>query len=258
MYKILLVDDEELILKSLSYLTDWGKFGFCIADTASSGKEAYEKITELEPDLVMTDIRMQGFGGLELMQMVKAQKPEIQFIILSGYAEFTYAKKALEMGAAGFAVKPFQQEEIESYLKKVKAALDQQKKLNRTLKSLEEQKAQTARNGQTEERKNQTWLELVSYVEEHYMEDISPGALAERFHVNAAYVSQLFKKEKGITCTEYLTGLRIRRACRLLRMTDDKVTEIAGKVGFRDYFYFTRVFKKIMGMSPSEYRGDEE
>lgn len=259
MYKILLVDDEELVLMSLSHVVEWEKYGFCVAGTAASGKEAYEKIRQLQPDLVMTDICMQGVGGLELIQLVKREKPEIRFIILSGYAEFAYAKKALELGAAGYCLKPFDEVEIISYLKKIKSELDQDKKLVRKA-ALEEAKEKTEQADKAKKQRasgqNPTYVALAAYVNEHYMEDISPQSLAELFHINVSYLSQLFKKESGITYTEYLTNLRIKHACRLLGTTDAKIADIAEKVGFRDYFYFTRVFKKVMDMSPSEYRGE--
>lgn len=252
MYKILLVDDEELVLKSLSHMVEWEKYGFYIVGTASSGKEAYEKVMKLDPDLIMTDIRMQGIGGLELIQLIKQEKEGLLFLILSGYAEFAYAKKALELGAVGYCLKPFQEEEIISYLKKVKEELDKRrvgKRKKEEIISKEKKEAKTAS-------KNQTYVEILNYVNEHYMEDISPQMLAEHFHINTSYLSQLFKKESGITFTEYLTALRIKHACRLLGTTDEKIAVIAEKVGFHDYFYFTRVFKKVMNMSPGEYRGE--
>lgn len=256
MYKILLVDDEELVLKSLSHAVDWEKQGFYIAGTASSGKEAYEKIQTLQPDLVLTDIRMQGLGGLELVQIVKKENPDIRFIMLSSYAEFAYAKKALELGVVGYCLKPFEETEIVNYLKKVREELRQQGK-QQALEPPEEKKGgEKEIKKRKAESKNQTYLELMAYVNEHYAEDVSPQVLAERFHINVSYLSQLVKKESGITYTEYLTNLRIKQACRLLGTTDEKIADIALQVGFRDYFYFTRVFKKVMKMSPGEYRGD--
>lgn len=254
MYKILLVDDEELVLKSLLHTVEWEKYGFSVIDMALSGKEAYEKTMDLKPDLVMTDIRMQGIGGLELIQMVKQERPDTFFCILSGYAEFAYAKKALELGAIGYCLKPFQEEEIVAYLRKIKTELDNRKKTERATQVQENEKAEIKKRKNSV--KNQTYIDIMDYVNEHYMEDISPQILAERFHINVSYLSQLLKKESGITYTEYLTKLRIKHACRLLGTTDTKIGEIAEKVGFHDYFYFTRVFKKTMNMSPSEYRGE--
>lgn len=251
MYKILLVDDEELVLKSLMHTVEWETYGFTIAGTASSGKEAYEKIMELEPELVLTDIRMSGIGGLELIQLVRQEKPEICFVILSGYAEFAYAKKAMELGAVGYCLKPFQEEEIAGYLKKIKEKLDKEKKEEKSARlEMPERKEKKERKNV----KNQTYVEMSKYVNAHYMDEIPPQKLAEIFHINVSYLSQLFKKESGITYTEYLTNLRIKQACRLLGTTDTKIVDIAEMVGFHDYFYFTRVFKKVMGMSPTEYR----
>lgn len=256
MYRILLVDDEELVLKSLAHTVEWEDYGFSIGGTASSGKEAYEKALELKPELVMTDIRMQGIGGLELIQMVKRELPGTRFIILSGYAEFAYAKKAMELGAIGYCLKPFEDQEIISFLKRVKTELDQERR--NTAEAAPDSSDRKPKKEKTEKSasKNQTYLELVEYVNLHYMEEVTPAALAEKFHINISYLSQLFKKESGVTYTEYLTDLRIRQACRLLCSTDAKIADVAEMVGFHDYFYFARVFKKVMNMSPGEYRGE--
>lgn len=252
MYNILLVDDEELVLKSLVHTVEWEKYGFHITDMVCSGKEAYESILKNSPDLVLTDIRMQGLGGLELIQMVKQIRPEVEFIILSGYAEFAYAQKALELGAIGYCLKPFQKEEIIIYLNKVKSLLDGKNRVRKT-QGLE---VNPEKQEYKQKNKNQTYLIIKEYVDTHYMEEVTPQNLAERFHINVSYLSQLFKKESGVTYTEYLTSLRIKNACRLLSTSNEKIAEIAERVGFHDYFYFTRVFKKMMDMSPSEYRGE--
>lgn len=252
MYTILLVDDEELVLKSLIHTVEWEKYGFSIIGMSCSGRDAYEKIMQLKPDLVMTDIRMQGIGGLELIQLIRQVRPETYFIILSGYAEFAYAQKAIELGAIGYCLKPFQKEEIVGYLNKVKGILHEKNRV-RTRRDLEEK---TEKSEPKSKNKNQTYLMIKDYVDEHYMEDVTPQSLAEQFHINVSYLSQLFKKESGGTYTEYLTSLRIKNACRLLSTSDEKIADIAERVGFHDYFYFTRVFKKVMDMSPSEYRGE--
>lgn len=183
MYKIVLVDDEELVLKSLLHTVEWEKYGFSVVDMASSGREAYEKIMELNPDLVMTDIRMQGISGLELVQLVKQERPEVYCVILSGYAEFAYAKKAMELGAVGYCLKPFQEEEIVSYLKKIKDKLDERKKAEKKIRI--ENAESTEKKIRKSVNKNQTYVDLVNYVNEHYMDDVSPQILAEVFHIRS-------------------------------------------------------------------------
>lgn len=95
---------------------------------------------------------------------------------------------------------------------------------------------------------------IIDYTEEHYREDISISDLAKHCSINANYASQLFKHEMGITYVNFLTGLRIDHALWLLTNTDQTVFAIASQVGYSDYFYFAKVFKKAMGCTPTSYR----
>ncbi|SOY30707.1 Melibiose operon regulatory protein [Acetatifactor muris] len=95
---------------------------------------------------------------------------------------------------------------------------------------------------------------IIDYTERHYQEDISISDLAKHCSINANYASQLFKHEMGITFISFLTGLRIDHALWLLSHTDQTVFAIAAQVGYSDYFYFAKVFKKTMGCTPTAYR----
>lgn len=92
------------------------------------------------------------------------------------------------------------------------------------------------------------------YIETHYHEDISLDFLAQRFHFNASYFSNLFKSHAGISLSEYLVKVRMKKAHELLVATDYKISEIALKVGYKDAAYFIRMFKREMGLSPNKFR----
>ncbi|CAH0120642.1 Regulator of RpoS [Paenibacillus sp. CECT 9249] len=104
------------------------------------------------------------------------------------------------------------------------------------------------------QRKSKLIVDVLHYLEEHYMEDISLQKLAERFFVNASYLSRLFKEEVGEIFTKHVMRLRIERACRLLRTTHMKVYEVSEAVGYRDVKYFNKIFKDITGMTPADHR----
>ncbi len=466
MYKILLVDDEEMVIKSLIATLNWKEYGFEISGYALSAEEALKKVEELKPEVVITDIKMPKINGLELLQMIKAIYPSTHCIVISGYAEFAYIQKSIRLAAEGYCLKPFDADEIAVYLKRIKNSLDQSNtpvdsanciadyiqstttealtymssfykdkgidfeqeavqiayvlgvdKLDKTdalisinagyqkyicfvlekeVTLFAEQIAATGKKAvhigisrvvasfekvaraireakvcayqyfcqedcnqvnqytvphrdksilQSLEREleyndcgkirkyileisdkfisgdynidyaiqlqniyaswlsnyskdreseliydyeilcerfrnvfdllfqiesdfnelnqkvtfqnsisNKTFMTIYRYLEKNYLKQINITQLSEEFHINACYFSQLFKKEMGCTFTDYLSNKRIEYACKLLMDTDLKINEISEISGFSDYFYFSRVFRKIKKCSPTEYR----
>ncbi len=472
MYKMIIADDEHLVVKSLKASIDLEKYGFEVVGEACNGIEAYELILELRPDLVFVDIRMPGMNGLELMKKVNEQLQNTVFVVISGYAEFAYAQKAINYGALGFCLKPFEESELLDVLKKAASVIEKKmasveaefltlmddyspegmgKKselltslgynwnqgrgialalsigeekldLNRdirhiafragkarcayllngealdkiedlygggrlpegiisigvsnahhspdlleaameeasmaaeqyfmtgeknvyrfirsdtgrlddlfrqletaalkkdvlSVKKLLEQFGELFSGGISgvwhafkvyniiiysfgktkaeryhdfilnyellmhsfknvnemlaflrdivmeysgvsidyvnSEQKNLTFKNIFNYVNEHYLENLCIRDISRMFNVNANYVSHLFKKEEGTVFTEYITNLRINYASTLLKTTRMPVAEVAEKTGFNDYYYFTRVFKKSTGKTPTAYR----
>lgn len=125
MYRVVLIDDERFILVSLEKRIQWEEHGFEVAGKAASVEEGISMIHKLRPDVVFTDIKMPGKDGIEMMKEIHPVYPNIRFVILSGYAEFAFAKAAMEHGASGYCVKPFEEDEIYDILAKIKLALDQ-------------------------------------------------------------------------------------------------------------------------------------
>ncbi|WP_308639495.1 response regulator [Paenibacillus silvisoli] len=469
MYKVLIVDDESYVIKSLIASIDWQAHGFEIAGQASNGIEALELIEQDQPDLVFTDVKMPGMGGLELIKTAVDRALPAIFVVISGYAEFAYAQKAMNYGAFGYCLKPFEDSEITSILTKAKAKLDgglhasqpdllelledrseecvarvkgifrsaglpgkedskflvlvaiggqsfqlprpipslqlkigthkygclveydqldrvrahigrmlpdavrsigictlpvpiamikqalevalvaahqffvmgtrgayesgslSQNEWNSTIVQLEQaidgkaahairkvleqispsadrldirhalriynmvmsfvyrinhthyedyvysydqlinlferfpnmlaylqdQLAKPALAGQAapaQDIRNETFRSILHYVNEHYCSDITIQSLSQTFRINPNYISQLFKKELDTPFTVYLTNMRMSFACGLLRTTNLTVNEIAERSGYEEYYYFTRVFKKSIGKTPTEYR----
>ncbi len=473
MYKVFIVDDEEFIIKSLIKGTDWNSIGFEVVGSANDGLVAYEEICRIKPHIVFTDIRMPGLSGLELIKNVQAVHKDILFVVISGYAEFAYARKAIDYGAIGYCLKPFDDEEIYKILKKASNILatgdrnDQldiitlldeetpearqgldlyfkncgisegdrvtviaaiggkQIVLDNNIKHLKiktgsnkviyigkygafsnlEEKLgplpqgikgmgiidgiysafnmrkyideaftlayqffttgsravyrgtgndsidiegriakyenafakmdisaivreldnlyNMAVNGKllikhamniynsyvrcsiralgedcyeeyvysfddlcylfidmysmieyikekisgllgqnanilTEEVRNEYFKKIIIYINQNFFKDISIRSLSQDFSINPNYISQLFRKEMGMTFTDYITKLRVNYAKELLLKTEFSQGEIALKCGYTDYFYFIRVFKKTTGLTPGQYRHKDE
>lgn len=128
MYKVFLVDDEPLVLEGLKLLVDWETHGFEICGEARDGEEALQAIEQIRPDLVVTDIRMPVMSGLELIRQAREKlNSDSQFIVLSGYGDFSYAHTAMRYEAADYLLKPIDSEEFDRALRKLRADLDKQR-----------------------------------------------------------------------------------------------------------------------------------
>lgn len=158
-------------------------------------------------------------------------------MILSGYDEFRYCQQAIRLGAEDYLLKPVRSSDI---LQKLKEAADE---IEGVTKDTEETIA---------EGKNYFVERAKEYMGEHYYENLTLMEVAGKVGITAGYLSTLFSQEKGFV--DYLNELRIDHACTYLRQNYLKTYEIAYKVGFHDEKYFSKVFKRVMGQSPSEYR----
>lgn len=120
MIKVMIVDDEPKIREGLKAIVPWDDLGFSVAGTASNGHEALELYDEIRPELVVADIRMPGMDGLTLIQKLRERDEKLHILILSGYADFDYAKKAIAHRADGYLLKPVDEDEMVSYLEKIR------------------------------------------------------------------------------------------------------------------------------------------
>ncbi len=119
MLKLIIADDERIIRETISNLIDWTSLGIELIGSCSDGIEAYNMILDESPDIVMTDIRMPGLTGLELIERIYQSDPGIQFILLSGFGEFEYAKKAMKYRVRHYLLKPCNEEQIIESMKEV-------------------------------------------------------------------------------------------------------------------------------------------
>lgn len=124
MYTLLIVDDEKLPRECLAREIPWDRYGITMTGTAKNGEEALEKTRVLQPDIILTDIRMPHMDGLALMHAVRNEQPQTEFIVISGFEEFQYVKEALNEGACGYLLKPIDPPELETVILKLVERLD--------------------------------------------------------------------------------------------------------------------------------------
>ncbi len=132
--RVLIVDDEIKICQLINHLVDWNAMGMEVVDIVNDGKAAYESICKNRPDIVITDIRIPNYDGLELIELCKEKFPSVYFIIISGYSEFDFAKRAIKFGVEDYLLKPIKKKELENALKKIKekyeSSLDNEQEKN--------------------------------------------------------------------------------------------------------------------------------
>ncbi|OAS16070.1 response regulator transcription factor [Paenibacillus oryzisoli] len=120
MYSILLVDDEKIELEMLADYVRWGDMGIRVAGTAKNGREALQRMEELRPDIILTDVRMPIMDGLEFSRRAKQINRNVQIAFLSGHDEFHYIKAALSVEAIGYLLKPLDMGELQHLMEKIK------------------------------------------------------------------------------------------------------------------------------------------
>ena len=241
--RVLLVDDEIIIREGFRKLFDWEAHGCEVVGEAADGMEALSRIDELKPDIAVMDINIPIMNGLKVIQLSRIRHPDMAFIIVSGYDDFSYCREALRMKITDYILKPVDYEEFGTCIDNLKIA----RFLNQTETapaSPEEPLPET----------RQTISRMTRFMQEHLAEEISLTVLADTFHLSAQYISQLFKNEIGVNFLAYLTSIRMEKARQLLLSTSLPVADIAERAGYADYRVFTKVFKKNEGITPSQYR----
>lgn len=179
MQKVMIADDEERICRLIEALVDWKALDMEVAAIAHNGLEAVELVLKQRPDILITDIRMPGCSGLELIEKVKKDAPELEIIIISGYAHFEYAKSAIKYGVGEYLLKPINKEELSMTLERLKAKIktrlqEEEDKLLREQKSRHDvQKLRKLLLERLLEQKEET-LSFQALREEYYLK-MRPG-----------------------------------------------------------------------------------
>lgn len=247
MLKVLVVEDEELIRKGIVLAVDWAALDCVVVGEAANGEEALEAVARYDPTLIITDLKMPKMDGLELLRRLREAGNDVYVIILTAYDSFEYAQSALRLGAVDFLLKPFHDGDLEQ------AVLNLRKRMAPPGSGGPAPSPPVL--GLKKGDKSKYVLEAMDYIGAHYNDPgISVGSIAQHLGLSEGHLSHLFKKETDYTLNNYLTRYRIHRAMELLRDCRARVYEVAEQVGYKDITYFSATFKKLVGMSPSEYQ----
>ena len=240
MKTIVIVEDEFRIRQGLSVLINKVDIGCRVIGESENGYEGQKMIRDLEPDIVITDIQMPKMDGLTMIAKVKEMGAECKFVILSGHAEFEYARQGINLGVEEFLLKPATISDVKSLLEKLVKPVEQ---ITNALDGKEYSKVVS---------------NMLQTMETNYGMRLVLDTFAEKYRLTPEHISNLFAKETGSTFSNYLRKIRIEKAKELILTTDLKIYEVACRVGYPDPKYFSKVFKEYTGISAKQFTIDSK
>ena len=241
MYKVIIADDEPLVLVKERNTFDWEDYGFELIGETTSSTELIELIVKKKPDVVFVDINMPTISGLELishMHKLKTKHLPI-FVIISGYADFKHAQEAIRQGVFDYITKPFSKDDANTVLENLREHLD---KKNGVFNDIDITSVKT-----------EAFKNLIAYINEHYCEKLYLQMLADKFDINMTYCCYLFKKTFNLSFSQYILKCRMEKASSMLIDDNLSITEISEQLGY-DYYHFNKVFKKYFQLTPKQYK----
>ncbi len=236
-YKVVIIDDEQIIVEGLKKVVKWADFNCEVVGTASNSLKGAALIREIQPDILITDICMPGQDGLTMLAGLRSEFPDLQVTVLTGYRDFAYAQEAIRLGVTRFLLKPTRMAEINEALEAMTSRLQAEEKPR-------------------DEQNTGSFIvnRAMAYMEEHYAEKITLQDVAERCYVSQWHLSKLLHKYADQSFYDILNRIRIDAAKDLMTDPKLKVGDIGLMVGYSDTAHFSRIFKKLVGCSANEYR----
>lgn len=251
MFKVVIIDDEPIIVEGLSRVLRWADYQCQLAGTASNGREGLELIRKVHPDIIFTDIAMPGMDGLQMIAALRSELPRTQITILTGYRDFDFAQTAIKLGVCRYLLKPSKLAELEEAVTTMTAQLSESEE-----GAPDQEEPQQDDNVPEPNGSAGSFIvhNAMKYLNEHYAEKITLTELADKMYVSQWHLSKLLNKQMQKSFSDLLNEIRIREAKKLLKDPSLHVGDVAEKVGFLDLAHFSRVFKKYTGISANEYR----
>ena len=252
--KMMIVDDERIILESLETLVDWKSVGVEVVGTADNGADAISMALKLYPDIILSDISMPTCTGLEMLKSLREQELRVEVIFITAYGKFDYAKEAIKFGAYDYILKPIDEnillEAVSRCVKKIRD--DESRSYGNTGT---ENPAEILENEQSAYSGVKHLVSAaLEYIHENFHKEITLSQVANHLYITPTYLSKLFSTEMQESFSQYLISHRMKIAKELLRDTHHKVYEVAAQVGYTDIAHFSKIFKRITGQTPKEYR----
>ncbi len=248
MYRVVLVDDEHIILDGLSKAVRWGDMGCEVVGTASNGEEGLRLVRELRPDILLTDIRMPNMDGLSMVAALRSEFPRLQIAVLTAFRDFEYAQTALNLGVCRYLLKPSKLDELYEAIRTMTARLDALPPIPAGAEPEDDPAAAGSAAG------NFIVRQALDYMRAHCAEHLSLGDVADHVYVSQWHLSKLINRHTNQSFFDLLGRMRIERAKVLLADGSLRIHAVAEQAGYVDVAHFSKSFKRLEGMTPGEYR----
>jgi len=242
LYRVAVIDDEELIREGMKNLIESFDLELSVVATASNGLEMMNIYRKYIPDIMIVDINIPNKNGLDCINEIRKTNTTSIIIIVSGYDKFEYAKRAIENDVDFYLLKPVDDDEFYEIMKE---SID---KFNINIENeniISKHKNNLGNNDKS----------VIEYINANYtFDELSSELVENKFNLSRSALYKIIKTATGRSFIEYITMLRINYAKRLLKEDKLSIKEIAASCGYSDQYYFSRVFKKNVGYSPTEYK----
>ncbi|MEL3906209.1 MAG: helix-turn-helix domain-containing protein [Treponema sp.] len=242
-HSVIIIEDEKLLRDELVLATPWDTFQFEVAGWADNGISGEELVKEKNPDLVITDIRMPGQSGLQLLEHIFVPFS----LIITAYKDFDYACTALRIGVFDYLLKPLDDTVFYAVLSRIQEKLTAQKN-TQIRHSSPYFDIPLPPDG------NYIVKEACAFIEREFAGPISLYEAAISLNISESHLARLFKEQTGMTFVNYLTLYRLNRSITLMKDSRLNISEIAARSGFVSAGYYAKLLKKLTGMAPTEFR----
>ena len=248
MYRVVLVDDEHILLDGLSRAVRWDDMNCQVVGTASNGAEGLKLIQRLKPDILFTDIRMPNMDGLSMIAALRSEFPRLQIAVLTAFRDFEYAQTALNLGVCRYLLKPSKMEELYEAIRTMTAKLDALPPLPPDAEPEEDPASAGSAAG------NYIVRQAMEYMQAHCTEHLSLGDVADHVYVSQWHLSKLINRHVNQSFFDILGRMRMELAKSLLADSGMRIHAVAEQVGYTDVAHFSKSFKRFVGVTPGEYR----
>ena len=244
MYRVVLIDDERIIVEGLRRVVKWAEYHCEVVGTAYDAASGAAMIRSTRPDIVFTDIRMPDQDGLTMLAGLKSEFPAMQIAVLTGYRDFSYAQEAIRLGVCRYLLKPSKMDELHEALGTMTERLGGA-----------EGAEQNPDDGLPDKQATSFVVKkAIAYIEQNYAKKLSLQEVADYCYVSQWHLSKLINKYAEKSYYDLLNSVRIEKAKELLADPSLKIGDIVDLVGYSDSGHFSRTFKKLTGLSANEYR----